>query len=108
MKGWRLTSTGHRPGRHLAQPSHARTLGLRKGFFMLPSGVQAQPPRQPSEAAYGSSGRPREVGAILRRTPTFVTIAAQPSPPVRRERALTSRHGTTVAAGRYTPRGPPP
>ena len=54
---------------------------------MLPSGVQAQPPRQPSEAAYGSSGRPREVGAILRRTPTFVTITAQLSPPVRRERA---------------------
>ena len=75
---------------------------------MLPSGVQPQPPQQPSEAAYGSSGRPREVGAILRRTPTFVTIAAQPSPPVRRERALTSRHGTTVAADRYTPRGPPP
>ena len=84
-----------------------RTLGLRKGLFMLPSGVPPQPPRQPSEAAYGSSGRPREVGAILRRTPTFVTITAQPSPPVRRERALTSRHGTTAAAGRYTPTGLP-
>ena len=63
-------------------PSHARTLGLRKGFFMLPSGVQAQPPRQPSEAAYsyGSSGRPREVGAILRCVLTSFAIAACPEP----------------------------
>ena len=43
---------------------------------MLPSGVQAQPPRQPSEAAYGSSGRPREVGAILRCVLTSYAIAA--------------------------------
>ena len=92
----------------LSPATRARRRIAPKGVFMLPCGVQPQPPQQPSEAAYGSSGRPREVGAILRRTPTFVTIAAQPSPPVRRERALTSRHGTTVAAGRYTPRGPPP
>ena len=47
---------------------------------MLPSGVQAQPPRQPSEAAYGSSGRPREVGAILRCVLTSYAIAARPHP----------------------------
>ena len=31
----RLASHEHRRGRHLAQPSHARALGLRKGFFHI-------------------------------------------------------------------------
>jgi len=53
---------------------------------MLPSGVQAQPPRQPSEAAYGSSGRPREVGAILRCVLTSDGIAARPHPLTRATR----------------------
>ena len=69
------------------------------GVFMLPvclSGVQPQPPHEPSdtEADYGSSGRPCEVGAVLRHTPTFVTIVAQPSQPVRRGPCMpsTPRH----------------
>ena len=53
MKGWRLTSTAG----HLAHPSHACTLGLRKGVFMLPSGI---PPdgRQPAPAT--------AVGGVIR------------------------------------------
>ena len=47
---------------------------------MLPSGVQPQPPRQPSEAAYGCSGRTREVGAILRCVLTSYATAARPHP----------------------------
>jgi hypothetical protein len=82
MKGRRLTSTGG--GVTLHNPptrGYARALGLRKGFFMLPSGVQPQPPRDsPSEAAYGSSGRPRKVGAILRCVLTSFAIAACPEP----------------------------
>ena len=41
-----MASHEHRRGCHLAQPSHARTLGLRKDSFMLPSpfwGVQPVP-----------------------------------------------------------------
>ena len=75
---------------------------------MLPSGVQAQPPRQPSEAAYGSSGRPREVGAILRCVLTSYAIAARPHPLVRCEHAPESRRDMAAASGRYTPADPSP
>ena len=72
---------------------------------MLPSGVPplSQPSRQPSEAAYGRSGRPREVGAIRRCVLTSDGIAACPHPLVRREHAPGPCHGTAAASGRYTP-----
>ena len=109
MKGWRLTSTGEGDTLHKPQPSHARTLGLRlQRLFYAAVWRPAPAPQQPSEAAYGSSGRPREVGAILRRTPTFVTIAARPHPLVRCEHAPESRRDTAAAAGRYTPTDPSP
>ena len=75
---------------------------------MLPSGTPPQPPRQPSEAAYGSSGRAREVGAILRCVLTSYAIAARPHPLVRCEHAPESRRDTAAAAGRYTPTDPSP
>ena len=53
--------------------------------------------RQPSEAAYGSSGRPREVGGILRTVHTLLAIAARPHSSTRHERAPETRHDTTVA-----------
>ena len=75
---------------------------------MLPSGVPplSQPSRQPSEAAYGRSGRPREVGAIRRCVLTSDGIAACPHPLVRREHAPGPCHGTAAASGRYTPTDP--
>ena len=69
---------------------------------MLPSDRRPaphEPPRQPSEAAYGSSGRIREVGAILRCVLTSFAIAASRHPLVRREHAPEPRHDT-AAAGR--------
>jgi hypothetical protein len=88
------------PARSLARSDCAR-----KGVFMLPSvwlaSSQSQPPRQPSEAAYGSSGRAREVGAILRCVLTSrYAIAARPHQLVRREHAPYSRRDTAAAAGR--------
>ena len=64
--------------------------------------------RQPSEAAYGSSGRAREVGAILRCVLTSYAIAARPHRLVRREHAHESRRDTALAAGRYMPTDPSP
>ena len=57
---------------------------------MLPSGVQPHAPQQPSEAAYGSSGRPREVGAILHATrcllPSFAYCGTPPPTRAKRGR----------------------
>ena len=80
----------------------------RSDFFMLPSDVQPQPPRQPSEAAYGCSGRTRQVGAILRCVLTSYATAARPHPLVRREPAPEPRLDTVAAAGRHKSYVPSP
>ena len=107
MKGWRLTSTAGGDTSH-TPPTCARS-DCAKAFSCCRLAPRLSPrDRQPSDAAYGSSGRPREVGAILRCVLTSDGIAARPPTLVRCEHAPGPRHGTAAASGRYTPTDPSP